>query len=702
MQKKKIINKWSKQIVIDESSEYREMWNVVLGGFFTFFFMFIVSLIGLNLIIKDIPTFNYLITLFLKWPLSYFGYFKEDLEIFFNSLNIIKFVITTFLSITSSLLVANHYYQPLQNFKIKKGKTLVDDDTAKEKLKNELQEQINLTPNEIPQIKLVDDIYIAESRLKQHTAIVGGTGAGKTVLQMPIYKQIIDKNYLSLFFDFKGDMDKTFWKKDSKIGIFGIGDIRSWVWDIGTEIYNESMADAFANYIITASETEDNKMWSSSAREVYKGILYMLIDEKKENGTHFGARDILAIASQDIEILQPIIFEYNSGIQKILTEANVTALGVLLNMDAFLAPLKALAKMEMDLGRSNLFTFHEWMFSKNPKYRQIIWTFDEEIPDYKVLYALFFNFIVAKLSSKSYGDNKDKPLYLCFDELAQLQKINFKKIIEIGRSKNIRFICGYQDHSQMKKIYGQDDLDLMMSSMQTQIFGAFSQGATSKYLSGAIGNQVLSVFNISNNQDTQSKNLSISEKEKALVLPTYFSEKLGEVFIDGERYFRLLVVMPKCVYNIPFPLKAISDIEMENNVDISIYKSNYHNISTKKVYDMTDTISKYPKVKEMVDEKNKVLLDAKNKKELAKKQATKVETDKSLINALLIKLEKLSSIDRENFYLKLRVAETIYFDKTDEDLEMILYSGEELSSNLIEICLEIIEQLQQEKLQLSQ
>lgn len=694
MSNSKIVSKYSNNIVIDESTQYREMSDVILGATFTLFSVFILSIVALGYLIEDVKTSTYLFTIFIKIPFSLLGFFQEDLEVFYEELNVYKLVLAIIFSTGSAFFIGKHFYKPRQNFKIKKGKTLIDDETAKKKLKAELQAQIDRTPNEKPQIRLVDDIYIADSRLKQHTMIVGGTGAGKGVLQMPIYKQIFDKDFKAVIFDFKGDMDKFFWKKNSKRGIFGIGDSRSWVWDIGTELYNESMADGFALYIITASKNADNQMWSNSAREVLKGIVYFLISEKKENKIHFGAREILALASRDLDMIQPIVLKYNPAVQKILAEANVTSLGVLLNMDAFLGPLKVLAKMEMDLGTKNLFTFNEWMFSPNPKYRQLIWTFDEEIPDYKPLYTLFFNFIVAKLSSKKYGDNKDKPLFLCFDELAQLQRINFKKVIEIGRSKNIRFICGYQDNSQMKDIYGQEDLDLMMSSMQTQIYGTFNQGATAKYLSETLGTQLISVANISNNQDTQSKNLSFSEKEKPLVASSYFSEKLGEKQIDGATYYRFLVVMPNSIYNIPFPLKAITDIKKENDVDVAVvYKSNYDNITTQDVYNFTTTLSKYPFIVELLKAKDKPI-NEEEKTNTDKAELKKLEkSQQDLQNAI----QQMNKDQKSNFYMQLKLKEESYFNNTEDELETLIYDEVGLSFHFLDICFSIIDELGKKK-----
>lgn len=116
-------------------------------------------------------------------------------------------------------------------------------------------------------------------------------------------------------------------------------------------------------------------------------------------------------------------------------------------------------------------------------------------------------------------------------------------VLERGRSKGISLLLACQDTAQLKKIYGQEDLDFLQSNTGNIIFLGVNAGTTADSISNLVGKKWISKLHTSqtNQENGKSTSLNYQEHEGMVITPDECSSKVGvRINKDGTGEIRYL------------------------------------------------------------------------------------------------------------------------------------------------------------------
>lgn len=147
----------------------------------------------------------------------------------------------------------------------------------------------------------------------------------------------------------------------------------------------------------------------------------------------------------------------------------------------------------------------------------------------KPIAALIFNFILDLALNKEF----QKPLYLSLDEFTNFGMIpGIAEKLSIIRHKNIGVMLGFQDYSQLLKVYGKDDATQLFSQPGTKFFFRPRTLEVAEKISKMAGNMT-----VYERKMTSSGHIQERESGRPLIDP-------GEVLALAEQ--EMLVFTPKC------------------------------------------------------------------------------------------------------------------------------------------------------------
>lgn len=147
----------------------------------------------------------------------------------------------------------------------------------------------------------------------------------------------------------------------------------------------------------------------------------------------------------------------------------------------------------------------------------------------KPIAALIFNFILELALNEEF----EYPLYLSLDEFTNFGMIpGIAEKLSIIRHKNIGVMLGFQDYSQLLKVYGKDDATQMFSQPGTKFFFKPRTLDVAEKISKMAG-----MMTVYERKMTSSGHIQEKESGRPLIDP-------GEVLAMPER--EMLVFTPKC------------------------------------------------------------------------------------------------------------------------------------------------------------
>lgn len=147
----------------------------------------------------------------------------------------------------------------------------------------------------------------------------------------------------------------------------------------------------------------------------------------------------------------------------------------------------------------------------------------------KPIAALIFNFILDLALNRDFKN----PLYLSLDEFTNFGLIpGIAEKLSIIRHKNIGVMLGFQDYSQLLKVYGKDDATQMFSQPGTKFFFRPRTLEVAEKISKMAGNMT-----VYERKMTSSGHIQERESGRPLIDP-------GEVLALPEN--EMLVFTPKC------------------------------------------------------------------------------------------------------------------------------------------------------------
>lgn len=693
MIKKEIRKVYSNAVIPEPLVLYRYIPDIILGTVFSFIVGFLGITFITSFIVEDVSTFQYMVNIFLKWPLSYFGYFQDDFQMFVNSINPYKLSSIMMLNFLFSTAAAFHFSKPrINGFIPENQKLLIDSENSTELFKKELKQKFGaISKSQKKELELVKDLPLSSKIWTQSMIIMGAVGGGKTTIIKPLLKQIFDLNEICILFDFKGEFTSFFYDP-KKVFLLGITDIRSSVWDISYDIETRLDAIEFCNMIIPTNK--DNPMWTNAAQAILLSIILKLQNERPRN---WNARMLMGYTNYAIEEIAKVVKKYNPNAYDMVKEVNVTTSGIMINMKSFLQPIIELAMIEHSQEQRKkvvMFSIKKWI-NGDTEQKQVILQGDIKceksyVPLFSTIIGYMKNYT---LSSGTFEDNDNRRIWFVMDEFQRLGKVDFQPFIATGRSKGIRTILGFQDISQLEIVYSKNDVNALMSMIGTQIYVKINNGATEKFIQETCGKQNIVIDNVSGkvglNHDRQ---ISKQTTERFIVGNGYLTRYLGKLEA-GHKYVHGLVVNSTMsnYYNIEFPFVDIpTKCKPVISGNVEHEKEYFSSILSQSEIACKEHDKTIIDVEDIIKEK-----DAEIKSNAVKEEIKQLEKNQ---RDLIIAYEKLSIQQKALFFSQLKINQKDFSDNNDDELEMLIFDEiNGLSFHFIDMCFDIIDGLTSKK-----
>ena len=323
-------------------------------------------------------------------------------------------------------------------------------------------------------------IALSQDRETRHLMILGSTGGGKTVVMLPLIQEAQERGDKLLIYDNKGDFTSSI-----EGHLFAPWDRRCLAWDVAADCLNRADARRLAEQLIPDTK---EPIWADGARAILVALLVML---QQTQGKDWDFKDLLTAASAPFKDLQKIVFTYYPEGFRAVEHQGKTVQSFLINISTSLSHICDLA--DAWAGRPK-WSLRRWILDqKSPEARHPVQTLIlQGSGRYKPLRRAYIQAVISTLASiicdPGCPDSRKRRVWLFLDEFKQLGKLNdFDGFLEVGRSKGLRCVLGFQDVAQIREIYSRDTADAW-SSMVGSFVVCRTQGVeTPAWLSKLIG-----------------------------------------------------------------------------------------------------------------------------------------------------------------------------------------------------------------------
>lgn len=370
-----------------------------------------------------------------------------------------------------------------------------------------------------PGIKL-GDFQVSRTRELTHFLVQGLTGAGKTVVINSILKQVIERDQEKLVIhDPKGDFIKWAYPRSGERIVYGPWDKRSAVWRIGKDVNNAGDAKEMAYAMVKEEKDGNNAHFTNGARKTLNGLIMLCIKRKGDQWMFSDLVELVRKPGKEIAHLaidgmaRPDGSSSLSGLLTFdgdgLSKETASVISTLVNNIDWMEQVAALEPP--DIENTSTRTFSVKQFIHSDRNDMLIMKSDSRYPAAReALFGALVRFISQEVSGPGMAEVKPSDpggLWMILDEYPQLGKRvgqAMREVQEMGRSKGVRVVVGYQDVSQMLDIYGREGGRVQNSMQQTQIFSTLS-AETAKEVSDRLGQRQIALYHQNTSRSTMHK-----------------------------------------------------------------------------------------------------------------------------------------------------------------------------------------------------
>jgi len=434
--------------------------------------------------------------------------------------------------LTALYFSVREFIHQMKNEKFIKGvKYFTNETTAKKELE---KYQINDIKKSGEGVKIAG-VPISKDRETKHFAVIGKTGGGKTVALLPVMRDAISRGDKVIIFDNKGDFTSIINDKNGNAPvIIAAWDARSAAWDVARDCRTKAEAAELASKFI--GESGGDPMWSEGARQILTGLIHKLQCDKQEKWGWSDLGELLYIDMNDVEkVMEKYHPEGKRAVESLKKEgeeegeASKTTQSLLITLSAQLSPVYRMA--EAWANTEEKFSVRDFLDGKLKSDTVILQGNAALLGIQNAVVQGIISMLSSRVNSPDYEERpaSAQGLWVFLDEFPQLGKLpEVKPFLEIGRSKGVRVVMGFQNPSQLKELYDHDGSDSMLDIFQSYIFCMLGSEA-SKWASESIGTQIIERFKLSTSlqKDGSSASNSWERSEEPACKPNDFTQGLG-------------------------------------------------------------------------------------------------------------------------------------------------------------------------------
>lgn len=409
-----------------------------------------------------------------------------------------------------------------------KGPTLLEGKNAYHHAKSRHRLDVKANRRSKSGISIHPEIKLCTSREQNNFAILGTTGAGKSMAFKPLVSQAILRGDSAIIYDEKGEYTTQFYDKKTT-HLIAPWDRRSIHWNICQDVRSKQEANLIAKCLIPDTGEKD-KVWIRGARLLFVGMLLTLIGRGKPWGWLELSKLLSTPQEQMLELLEIHFQLARTFIQK----ESKTTQGFYINLIGELNWIEDLAKAWPKPLRGG-FSIKKWVNEKSSKKIIII----QSDPRFESIGAPLCNAIIS-LITRNYlalEEGGEYKTWLFIDEFANLPRNPMiKKWLELARSRGARSVLCTQSISQMREIYGSNDTDSILNLLSNVIaLRVGAGGDDAKYISRIFGERIVERPNSSDPQSSwvRSKEPLVEDFEITQLKPASNKGVEGFLFIPG-------------------------------------------------------------------------------------------------------------------------------------------------------------------------
>lgn len=332
-------------------------------------------------------------------------------------------------------------------------------------------------------LTLFPGVNLSAPKLLQSIAICGAQGGGKTVLLNNGLQSAIALNHKMVVFDpTKGDFSRWLPMSGDALMLISLTDSRSLHWFLGFDVRDVHDARAFAAGLIPESQ---DPLWSNAARMIVVTVIMSLIAER---GDDWSWPELAERSSLEIEELQALAQAHYAPAAAILNPESKTSQSIMINQAAFSEPLHLIAAQVSRISGKRI-SLTRWLENDNVKHRRIVVQMNQRAASASsALSRALVELLTQRIASLEFSESKTRRLGFWLDEIPQFGRLGcISKLMEVGRSKGVYTVFGFQDYAQIEQIYGKEEARKWMALFGIKAFPQVQGMASQKFVSDEIG-----------------------------------------------------------------------------------------------------------------------------------------------------------------------------------------------------------------------
>ena len=405
------------------------------------------------------------------------------------------------------------------------------------------------------------DFFVSRLREVNHFLIFGAIGGGKTQTILPLLRSVMARGDKAVIFDFKGDYTRMAFSKPAGSKepqeplLLAPHDDRSVIWDIANDLVVEEDAIEVANRIIPESK---DRFFSDSSRTVLALCIITLMKTKPGRWTWW---ELMETTQLPLDQLQCFARQYHRDAMIYLNADYRQVAATISTMAAGLGAVRMLAYgWRTNADKRQKFSLRRWLLDEETKDRTLVLQRSGRFQDQSEGWiSAFLTVMSSNVSDVSFGESRDRRVWLFVDEFAQLPKVHrFEAMLETGRSKGLACVLGIQGVEQLVAKYSQQTADQIESLIGTKVIAKINVGQTARRLEEQFGNTIM----VTHRQDTDGGGRLRwvrEEKREPVMHRTDFQTELGPL-LHKRGVYVLVSGLGKHVYRVLVPYSISTEL----------------------------------------------------------------------------------------------------------------------------------------------
>jgi type IV secretory pathway TraG/TraD family ATPase VirD4 len=381
----------------------------------------------------------------------------------------------------------------------------------------------------------VGSVKISRQKQLQSFLIMGAQGGGKTVVINSLLSQAIEKNEKTIIFDLtKGDF--TRWVPE--FVMLSPTDSRTSHWWLGFDLLDLGDASTFAESMIPPG---DDPFWSSVAQNILISIIIKLQTEKGKNWSWPHLAKL--IFESEIEDLKEYSEKFYAPAKDSIADAeSKMTISIIVTLRSFCSPIFRMAVMAVKINK-NCFSIVSFLNNDESTTRNLIIQGDKKDSALSAALArAIVNLATKHISSLQFEESSKRKIGFFLDELPQAGKLDdIASLLEIGRSKGIYAVLGFQDISQVNQIYGKDEAQKWGALTGVKIFPKVQGSQSQRFVSDELGEKEIE-FKSKSVSIQQGGGKSTSTSMQRQTLPVLANSQLESDFGPGKKGVDALLI----------------------------------------------------------------------------------------------------------------------------------------------------------------